>query len=474
LSLFLRLQSAVPSHHLTTRHTRAIAAELRSILFNIWQRRASTKNHGGTHEKFPPDEEGVVRNILIKNNLIYDATRIYWGHAAITAFFTDGLTIENNQIQNTKYTGVSLGWSWNNFAPEQTSNPTTVARNNKFNNNRIFNVMTDLRDGGAFYTLGNQPNSEANGNYVKAPTTHFQGVYHPDEGTAYYTGKDLVFEILPGQDNFELNVWRDKHDNNYDNIFTTSSSNETGAPNSSITNMHVFPDGDWPAEARNIISNAGLQAGYQHLLDGIPEPPSVPGVAGIDISALPVAPDDEVDNDGEDDADDDDADNDSDADEDDDADGGTDPDTPVAPTEKGNFKIVKRNAPGFAIDGDSGGVAGRSVELYDALDHNNLTWTEIDLGNDYVAYQKFATSVCLDGGNGGANKQDVKLETCDSSDINQQWLKVDLGNGYYQVQKRGTNFSLDGGNGGARDQNVYLWSTDTNNQNQHWRYDPRP
>ncbi|MDO6695321.1 CBM35 domain-containing protein [Aliiglaciecola sp. 3_MG-2023] len=242
---------------------------------------------GGTYEKYAPSEEGVVQNILVKNNLIYDATRIYWGHAAITAFFTDGLNIEHNQIQNTNYSGVSLGWGWNNFGPETTpDNYTTVARNNKFNNNRVYNVMTTLEDGGAFYTLGNQPNSEASRNYVKAPTTHFQGVYHPDEGTAYYTGDDLVFEIVPGQDNFELNKWRDKRDNHYSNIYTTSSSNATGAPNTSITNMQVIPDADWPAEALDIIANAGLESNYQYMLDDIPEPPEVPGLVGSSAGSV--------------------------------------------------------------------------------------------------------------------------------------------------------------------------------------------
>jgi hypothetical protein len=149
--------------------------------------------------------------------------------------------------------------------------------------------MTYLHDGGAFYTLGSQPNSEASGNYVKAPTTYFQGVYHPDEGSAWYTGNDLVFEIVPGQDNFELNTWRDKHDNHYDNIFSTSSAYQIGAPNSTITNLHVYPDANWPQEALNIIAAAGLQTGYQHLLDGIPEPPEVPGLsdpsAGIILEA---------------------------------------------------------------------------------------------------------------------------------------------------------------------------------------------
>ncbi len=150
-----------------------------------------------------------------------------------------------------------------------------------------------------------------------------------------------------------------------------------------------------------------------------------------------------------------------------------DPVEPLPDSSRGNFKLVKRNATDFAIDGNSGSVAGCSVELYDDIDHNNLTWTEIDLGNGFVACQKLNTNVCLDGGSGGANGQNVTLDTCNSSDINQQWQKIEAGNGYYQLQKRGTSFSLDGGNGGARDQNVYLWSTGSSNQNQHWKFENR-
>jgi len=107
---------------------------------------------------------------------------------------------------------------------------------------------------------------------VKASTTNFQGVYHPDEGTAYYTGNNLVFEIVPGQDNFELNDWKRKHDNHYDNIYSTSSAMQLGAPNCTVTNL-LYPNANWPQEALDIIANAGLEPEYQYL---IPPPPPIP------------------------------------------------------------------------------------------------------------------------------------------------------------------------------------------------------
>lgn len=228
---------------------------------------------GDTHEhaKYSPSVEGVCRNILVENNVLYDMTTMFFGHAPITAYFVNGLQIQKNHIQKCNYTAVSLGWGWNNFDEESTGgNPTTTCRNNVFSYNRVYDCMRMLHDGGAFYTLGSQPNSESNGVYVKASTTHFQGVYHPDEGTAWYTGKDFVFEIRPDQDTFELNKWRRKHDNHYSNVYTTSDSIKLGAPNCTVSDIHFIPDARWPEEALAIIRSAGIDDEYRHLLGVIP------------------------------------------------------------------------------------------------------------------------------------------------------------------------------------------------------------
>lgn len=220
---------------------------------------------------FPGKREGVCKNILIENNVLYDMTKLFYGHAAITAYFADTLTMVKNHIQDTNYTAVSMGWGWNNFDEVSVpGNPTTTCRNNTFNQNRVYNCMKLLHDGGAFYTLGSQPGSEASGNYVKADSTNFQGIYHPDEGTAGYRGRDLVFEVVPGQDNFELNKLRRKQNIYYDNVYSTSSSQQMGAPDTDVTNLHVIPDADWPDEALSIIRAAGPDPEYHHLLRVIP------------------------------------------------------------------------------------------------------------------------------------------------------------------------------------------------------------
>lgn len=224
------------------------------------------------HSKFTAEVEGICRNNRVENNVMYDMTTMFYGHAPITAYFVDGLQLVRNHIQKCNYTAVSVGWGWNNFDEISTDgNPTTTCRNNVFSYNRVYDCMKMLHDGGAYYTLGSQPNSTSDGNYVKASTSHFQGVYHPDEGTAWYTGKDHVFEVLPDQDIFELNKWRRKHDNHYRNIYSTSDGVKLGAPNCTVSDLQVIEDANWPEEALAIIRAAGIEEKYHHLLSVIPD-----------------------------------------------------------------------------------------------------------------------------------------------------------------------------------------------------------
>ncbi|WP_207424930.1 cellulase family glycosylhydrolase [Desertivirga brevis] len=141
----------------------------------------------------------------------------------------------------------------------------------------------------------------------------------------------------------------------------------------------------------------------------------------------------------------------------------------------GNNKIVhmtKSNSNTFAVDGGNGGANGQQIYLYTRDVKNiNQKWLEIDAGGGYFVYQKLNTNYCIDGGNGGANAQSVYCWTCDVSNQNQQWQKISSGNGNFRLQKRNApGFSIDGGNGGANGQPLYLWSSDAFNQNQQWTF----
>jgi len=217
-------------------------------------------------EKYPTGIKGICKTNLIQNNLLYEMTAMYTGHSSISAYFVDSLTIVHNDIEGLNYVGVSVGWGWCNFdSIAVPGNPTRTCRRNTFNNNRVFDCMRVLNDGGAYYTLGSQPGSSVYGNYVKAKTTHFQGVIHADEGTSGYKGGNMVFDVTPGQDNAELNDWGRKNNDHYDNIYSTSSALTSGGPNCTFTNVHVFPSANWPQEALSIIKNSGLDSAHLNL-----------------------------------------------------------------------------------------------------------------------------------------------------------------------------------------------------------------
>lgn len=132
----------------------------------------------------------------------------------------------------------------------------------------------------------------------------------------------------------------------------------------------------------------------------------------------------------------------------------------------------KRNSSGFAIDGGNGGANGQNVYLWSFNSGNvNQKWVEINRGGGFYSYQKKNTNYCLDGGNGGANGQNVYLWTCNSSNQNQHWKKVNAGSGHYRLEKRNAPaYSIDGNNGGANGQSLYLWSSSNTNQNQQWQF----
>ena len=136
--------------------------------------------------------------------------------------------------------------------------------------------------------------------------------------------------------------------------------------------------------------------------------------------------------------------------------------------------ITKRNARGFALDGNFGGENGQDVYLWEAdTDNRNQQWIEIDRGNGYYSYQKMGTDYCIDGGNNGENNQNVYLWDCGINNYNQHWEKVSTSNGAFKLVKRNASgFALDGDIGGANGQSVELYNSEVSSHNLQWYITP--
>ena len=116
----------------------------------------------------PDDAREITRNIRIANNFICRIGNAYPGSCGIAAGFVSDILIENNELTELPYTGISVGWGWTRESSPLHAN--TIRRNH------IHDLMRDLTDGGGIYTLSLQPGTEIYENYVSgailSPKSH--------------------------------------------------------------------------------------------------------------------------------------------------------------------------------------------------------------------------------------------------------------------------------------------------------------
>ncbi|WP_141203071.1 RICIN domain-containing protein [Streptomyces griseorubiginosus] len=142
------------------------------------------------------DPREVVKNVTVKNNLITRIGEDYPGTAAVDAGFVNSTTIDHNDISDTPWAAISLGWGWQSAA--------NAEGNNSISYNRIGNVMNRLCDSAGIYHLSNDPGTVINGNYihdvVRSPAacgSAVAGIY-TDEGSDNMTVSNNVLSHTDG------------------------------------------------------------------------------------------------------------------------------------------------------------------------------------------------------------------------------------------------------------------------------------
>ncbi|EDY54639.1 MULTISPECIES: RICIN domain-containing protein [Streptomyces] len=143
------------------------------------------------------DAREVVSGVTVTNNLINRTGQDYYGTAGINAGFVHGTTIDHNDISDSPWAAISLGWGWQSAANAEGDNSVSY--------NRIGNVMNQLCDAAAIYHLSNDPGTVINNNYihdvVRTPTacsSAVAGIYL-DEGSSNMT---VANNVLSHTDNF--------------------------------------------------------------------------------------------------------------------------------------------------------------------------------------------------------------------------------------------------------------------------------
>ncbi|WP_430936008.1 hypothetical protein [Saccharicrinis sp. 156] len=215
----------------------------------------------GDGHLFSPDVEGICENIHITNNYIRNVCLDFRQLEGITAFFVANVKIDHNDIAGMPYGAITMGWWWGNSGLP----PSKVAKNNSMSFNKAGNTHRVLKDGGIIYTLGEQPGSVIEGNYL------YKGrrCIYPDDGSAYWTIKrNVIDNRIPGEKNIIwLHIWRDNcHDLVVQDNFVKSNNIKDNGKNTTIENTHHFMTSDFSEEAKEIMKLAGIQDEYKNIV----------------------------------------------------------------------------------------------------------------------------------------------------------------------------------------------------------------
>lgn len=199
----------------------------------------------------------------IRNNYVTRVGQDYKGGVAILGTYPENMTVEHNEVFDTPYSGLSIGWGW--------TSDDTALRNNVVRYNRIHQVMNLLDDGAGIYTLSKQPGTLIEENYISDMTrSPWAGTYeitalYLDEQSEGITLRNNVVRNLSGVNLFKQNRVRE------------------GA-NAVSNNGANIPNAD------AIMAKAGLQAGFQDIRNlvspGGPPPPAPGPFLGTPL-ALP-------------------------------------------------------------------------------------------------------------------------------------------------------------------------------------------
>lgn len=256
----------------------------------IGKQNGENEGHGpynidNTNDKWDETVEGLCKRVSVTNNIMRHNAFEHQSHVVICALFGHNITIAYNDIRYAPYTGISLGWAWEEFDgtnERSKGKPTLSLRYNSIHHNRIGNVLQTLHDGGGIYLLAAQEPvmndsvkqtwTEVYGNYLYDFGGNTRAGMHPDNGSRFVHFYDNVFDNIQWS-LIKVSSYARKGDyrinNNYANTeLYWSELDLPYSPNTVVKDNIRVHDNRWPITARKIIDESGLQSEYRYLLDG--------------------------------------------------------------------------------------------------------------------------------------------------------------------------------------------------------------
>jgi hypothetical protein len=230
----------------------------------------------------PHDARMINRQLLIRNNRIRSVSKDYLDNSAILATYVTGALILHNDVSDIPYDAIDIGYGWGyedaggnanyrvnqhgyDFKDNLIYQTPTTHRDVVVANNKIHGAKKIFHDGGAIYNLSASPGTLITENYVFDNNQRI--ALYLDEGSRYITVRKNVVDDAGGT---WLNINTAKHafplrittDNtavgNWHNG-TKVGGMWTNYQNDLILDDHLVEGTAWPAEARDVMHDAGIE-----------------------------------------------------------------------------------------------------------------------------------------------------------------------------------------------------------------------
>ena len=248
----------------------------------------------------PSDPAMTLRDVTIDNNLVTDVAKDYKEMSGILSTYADHTVIAHNEVSNLAYDGIDIGWGWGAndaggsqdyqnrglyaYQPVYTT-PTTL-KDTEVTANLIHGVKKVFHDGGSLYNLSANPGAVYSENYIY-DTRRSVGLYL-DEGSRYVTERNNVIQdcgvwVFTNSYGTANNTSDNVLEHNWYNSGVAQTPNAAEHNNQLIGNIQVTGTA-WPAEAQQVIANAGIEPGLRTF----PAALSAPGAAAASAGGGPA------------------------------------------------------------------------------------------------------------------------------------------------------------------------------------------
>ncbi len=151
----------------------------------------------GDTDPHPPVEQRSWRN-TVSRCVVRRCGARYTDAVAIWAGYVSATTIDHNTVEDVPYSGISIGWGWNQ--PEARA---SVLHDNRVTANRVVDVMrpaSGMHDGGAIYVQGAQPGTVIACNYLDrsgygGTQRDGNGIYLDEESSFVLVERNVVTRV---------------------------------------------------------------------------------------------------------------------------------------------------------------------------------------------------------------------------------------------------------------------------------------